>query len=190
MTFRTRASQGLPKRLTSQLGPTAYARRPVRQSRVRFLTLLLGIRETTRSLRRPDRASSSSRRVAVVSLLRLYQSLIDGLSRSEQEYAGLGGDAQFVKAEQEGSISRSLGGGYVSGRSSLESNRFVLTRDIPVCLRSPPACRRDLASSSLCLLKPPLPARTSGRLSSPIVTTSAGQLRSGSSDSTRSAPRT
>lgn len=30
-----------------------------------------------------------------------------------QEYAGLGGDAQFVKAEQEGSISRSLGGGYV-----------------------------------------------------------------------------
>ncbi|GAA5984773.1 hypothetical protein JCM10908_003498 [Rhodotorula pacifica] len=30
----------------------------------------------------------------------------------KQEYAGLGGDAHFVKAEQEGSISRWLGGGY------------------------------------------------------------------------------
>ncbi|GAA5854270.1 hypothetical protein JCM5353_000195 [Sporobolomyces roseus] len=32
--------------------------------------------------------------------------------RLKQEYAGLGGDANFVKAEQEGSVSRSLGGGY------------------------------------------------------------------------------
>ncbi|KWU44573.1 DEAD/DEAH box helicase domain protein [Rhodotorula sp. JG-1b] len=30
----------------------------------------------------------------------------------KQEYAGLGGDAHFIKAEQEGSISRWLGGGY------------------------------------------------------------------------------
>ncbi|GAA5863064.1 hypothetical protein JCM3774_001409 [Rhodotorula dairenensis] len=30
----------------------------------------------------------------------------------KQEYAGLGGDAHFLKAEQEGSISRWLGGGY------------------------------------------------------------------------------
>ncbi|BGP51246.1 hypothetical protein JCM10450v2_007175 [Rhodotorula kratochvilovae] len=40
----------------------------------------------------------------------------------KQEYAGLGGDAHFVKAEQEGSISRSLGGGYsvsLSARSGL-----------------------------------------------------------------------
>ncbi|GAA5899940.1 SAM complex subunit SAM50 [Sporobolomyces salmoneus] len=39
-----------------------------------------------------------------------------------QEYAGLGGDANFVKAEQEGSVSRSLGGGYsvsLGGRSGL-----------------------------------------------------------------------
>ncbi|GAA5954097.1 hypothetical protein JCM3765_005289 [Sporobolomyces pararoseus] len=40
----------------------------------------------------------------------------------KQEYAGLGGDANFLKAEQEGSISRSLGGGYsvsLGGRSGL-----------------------------------------------------------------------
>ncbi|GAA6049158.1 hypothetical protein JCM3770_003283 [Rhodotorula araucariae] len=40
----------------------------------------------------------------------------------KQEYAGLGGDAHYVKAEQEGSISRSLGHGYsisLSGRSGL-----------------------------------------------------------------------
>ncbi|GAA6064252.1 hypothetical protein JCM10212_006401 [Sporobolomyces blumeae] len=32
--------------------------------------------------------------------------------RLKQEYAGLGGDANFLKAEQEGAVSRSLGGGY------------------------------------------------------------------------------
>ncbi|GAA5899537.1 hypothetical protein JCM8208_000585 [Rhodotorula glutinis] len=38
----------------------------------------------------------------------------------KQEYAGLGGDANFLKLEQEGSVARSLGGGYsvsLSGRS-------------------------------------------------------------------------
>ncbi|KPV72638.1 uncharacterized protein RHOBADRAFT_29811 [Rhodotorula graminis WP1] len=38
----------------------------------------------------------------------------------KQEYAGLGGDANFFKLEQEGSVARSLGGGYsvsLSGRS-------------------------------------------------------------------------
>ena len=40
-----------------------------------------------------------------------------------QEYAGLGGDANFVKAEQEGSISRSLGGGYVRSLAPVSTIR-------------------------------------------------------------------
>jgi len=51
-----------------------------------------------------------------------------------QEYAGLGGDANFVKAEQEGSVSRSLGGGYVSRiRSVIYSSTDSSSSTLPVC---------------------------------------------------------
>ncbi|BGP34898.1 hypothetical protein JCM10296v2_006722 [Rhodotorula toruloides] len=48
--------------------------------------------------------------------------------RLRQEYAGLGGDAQFVKAEQEGTISRSLGGGYSGSLSARSGLLFPLSR--------------------------------------------------------------
>jgi hypothetical protein len=45
--------------------------------------------------------------------LEIRELIHDCLYLARQEYAGLGGDAHFIKAEQEGSISRWLGGGYV-----------------------------------------------------------------------------
>ncbi|CDR35620.1 hypothetical protein NBRC10512_006492 [Rhodotorula toruloides] len=48
--------------------------------------------------------------------------------RLRQEYAGLGGDAQFVKAEQEGSISRSLGAGYSASLSARSGLLLPLSR--------------------------------------------------------------
>ncbi|EGU11144.1 DEAD/DEAH box helicase domain protein [Rhodotorula toruloides ATCC 204091] len=48
--------------------------------------------------------------------------------RLRQEFAGLGGDAQFVKAEQEGSISRSLGGGYSASLSARSGLLLPLSR--------------------------------------------------------------
>lgn len=91
-----------------------------------------------------------------------------------QEYAGLGGDAQFVKAEQEGSISRSLGAGYVRAVLDLElCPRATLTSTI----RSPRHFPREVASSSLS----PAPAPPS----SPTATTSAGPAQSATSASTR-----
>lgn len=60
----------------------------------------------------------------------------------KQEYAGLGGDAHFIKAEQEGSISRWLGGGY---SASLTARSGFL---LPLSSASSSSSRSSLGSSS------------------------------------------
>ncbi|BGP57764.1 hypothetical protein JCM8202v2_005411 [Rhodotorula sphaerocarpa] len=53
----------------------------------------------------------------------------------KQEYAGLAGDAHFVKAEQEGSVSRWLGGGYSASLSARSG--FLLPLSAPTSSSSP-----------------------------------------------------
>lgn len=106
-------------------------------------------------------------------------------ARDEQEYAGLAGDAHFVKAEQEGSVSRWLGGGYVCRSLCLFSGRPA--DQGPARASSLRACPPDLASCCPCPRLPrprpllPSPHLDAQRPSSPTGTTWAGRPLSGTS---------